>query len=205
MRGSPHENLPKIDIFEGVKRAISLKRYSDITYNDKILKNVKLLRIIYCKGNWQVAMLSDAFMENNGYGVVRLSFITKIKIQSKTFYIEDYTKNFIDNFETFGDGYKKNIYDCKVVVSPKIEKYFLQKKFFRSQTMGEKLKNSWRIVNFRITSDSMILLLARRFYPDFIILSPKSAKDAFDEEFLAYKKNDLEVKKTLKNSGIDIN
>ena len=39
-----------------------------------------------------------------------------------------------------------------------------------------------------ITSDEMILMLARRFFPDFIIRTPKSAKIKFDEMIEKYLK-----------------
>lgn len=195
IKGSPHEKSPDIKIFELIKKAITQKRYCDITYDDKKLKNVRMLKIIYCKGNWQVAILSDIFKDNNDYGVIRLSFISEVKILAKTFYIEDYTKRFLENFETFGDGYKKEPYECEVAINPLIEKYFIQKRFLKSQKLDRTLKNGWRVIKYTITNDNMILLLAKRFFPNFIILSPKSARDTFENDLSTYNKNIKSLKR----------
>ncbi|MBR0071945.1 MAG: hypothetical protein IJP87_06365, partial [Campylobacter sp.] len=52
----------------------------------------------------------------------------------------------------------------------------------------EILENLWRVVEFTISSDDMLMPLARRWFPDFVILSPKSTRDKFDKLIMDYLK-----------------
>ncbi|WP_261792076.1 WYL domain-containing protein [Campylobacter hyointestinalis] len=132
IKGSPHEQSPNLRIFGLIQKAIKFRRYCDLTYEDEELKNVKILKIIYSKGNWQLATLCDT-NQNNGYKVLRLCFVKDVTIKKSSFYIDDYTENFVRNSETFMDGYRQKAYECIVAVSPNVAKYFKQKRFFRSQ------------------------------------------------------------------------
>ena len=187
IKGSPHENTPNLRIFALLQKAIKFKRYCDLKYHDRELQNVKILKLVYCKGNWQVATLRSDESQNNGFEVLRASFIKEIELTQKTFYIDDYTRDFIKNSETFWDGYKTPLYVAEVAVSPESIKYFYQKKFFKSQEIsGEIYPNGWHKVKFTITSDEMLLVLAKRWFPNFIIISPNSARDKFNESVKLY-------------------
>lgn len=183
IKGSPHENTPNLKIFAQLQKAIKFKRYCDVKYLGENLQNIKILKLIYCKGNWQVATIRNEESENNGFLVLRASFIEEIRILNKTFYVDEYTQNFIKNSETFWDGYKIAPYKATVAVSGEIVKYFRQKKFFKSQEItNEILPNGWIKIKFDITSDEMLLMLAKRWFPNFIIISPKSAKVKFEND-----------------------
>lgn len=158
-------------------------------YEGVWFSDVKFLKIIYSKGNWQVAMIDEKESINSGFRVIRLNFIDEIVLSEKTFHTDFEALKFIQNFETFWDGYKVKPYLCEVFVSDEVLKYFKKKKFFRSQKITEKRDiNGFTKIEFMITSDEMILMLARRFFPDFIIITPKSAKVKFDEMIKKYLK-----------------
>lgn len=183
IKGSPHENTPNLKIFAQLQKAIKFKRYCDIKYMGENLENIKILKLIYCKGNWQVATLRNEDSKNNGFEVLRASFIEDIQILNKTFYVDEYTQNFIKNSETFWDGYKIKPYLAEVAVSPEIINFFHKKKFFQSQKITNEIyPNGWHKIMFMITSDDMLLVLARRWFPNFIIVSPKSAKAKFEDD-----------------------
>ncbi|MBE3609451.1 MULTISPECIES: WYL domain-containing protein [Campylobacter] len=181
IKGSPHEKPINIEILSQLKKAIKFRKYCDIYSEGRWLKEVKVLKIIYCKGNWQLAVINPQYPQNNGFSVIRLCFIDKVNIHSHTFNISTYTENFIRNLESFWDGYKCEPYLCEVAVSDEILKFFKVKKFFKTQNIAESLQNGWTKITFEITSDDMILMLARRWFPDFIIISPISARDKFSE------------------------
>ncbi|CZE47693.1 WYL domain-containing protein [Campylobacter geochelonis] len=185
IKGSPHEQSPNLKIFGMIQKAIKFKRYCDLIYDEVLLKNVKILKIIYSKGNWQLATLSQSH-ENNGYMVLRLCFVSKIVIKKSSFYIDDYTENFVKNSETFFDGYKNLPYECIVAVSPNMVKYFKQKRFFRSQKIIGECENGWSKISYMITSDDMVLMLLRRFFPDMVVISPQSLRTKFDNELKKY-------------------
>lgn len=189
IKGSPHENTPNLKIFGLTQKAIKFKRYADIVYDGSKFENVKLIKIIYSKGNWQVAILQKDNSINNGFLVIRLNFIESITIKKETFYVDDYTLNFVKNSETFWDGYKVKGSKASVMISPDIVKFFHKKQFFKSQHITTQNKNGWFNIEFEITSDDMLLILARRFFPDFIIISPKNTKEKFDNIINIYQEN----------------
>lgn len=190
IRGSPHENTPNLKIFGLIQKAIKFRRYIDIIYDEIKLQNVKPIKIIYSKGNWQLALLQKDISKNNGFLAIRLNFIQNVKIKKDSFYIDEYALNFVKNSDIFWDGYKKEIYKSQAMISHKIVKYFKVKKFFKSQIIYDEIyKNGWQKIEFEITSDAMILMLARRFFPEFIIISPTSAKAKFNALVMDYKNN----------------
>lgn len=189
IKGSPHEESPNLKIFLSVKKAVKFRRYVSFNYEGVWFSDVKFLKIIYSKGNWQVAMIDEKESINNGFRVIRLNFIDEIMLSEKTFHTDFEALKFIQNFETFWDGYKVKPYLCEVFVSDEVLKYFKKKKFFGSQKITEKKDiNGFTKIEFMITSDDMILMLARRFFPNFIIKTPKSAKVKFDEMIEKYLK-----------------
>lgn len=193
IKGSPHEKSPNLKTFLSVKKAVKFRRYANFKYEGVKFTGVKLLKIIYSKGNWQVAMIDEKEPKNHGFRVIRLNFIDEIALSDKTFHTDFEALNFIQNCESFWDGYKVKPYLCEVFVSDEALKYFKKKNFFTSQKItNEKDKNGFTKIEFMITSDAMILMLARRFFPEFIIASPNSAKHKFDEmikSYLNYLKN----------------
>lgn len=186
IKGSPRENPINLEILAELKKAIKFRKYCDILLENRWLKNIKALKIIYCKGNWQLAIIDLQNPQNNGFCVLRLGFINKVILHSNTFNANPNTENFIQNMQTFLEGYGVTPYLCKVAVAPWCEKYFLRKKFFNSQKIEGRLENGWAEISFEITSDDMILMLARRWFPNFVILMPQSARDKFEALLAKY-------------------
>lgn len=54
-------------------------------YGGVWFSDVKFLKIIYSKGNWQVAMIDEKESINNGFRVIRLNFIDEIMLSEKNF------------------------------------------------------------------------------------------------------------------------
>ena len=188
IKGSPHEKTPNLAVFEKLQQAIKFKKYVNLKYDGESLKNVKILKLIYSKGNWSVATLREC-EKNGGFEVLRVNFIDEIRLLKGTFYADKYTENFIQNLETFFDGYKAEPFVVRVAISPEIVKFFERKIFFKTQKLTDKiLPNSWRVVEFEISSDDMLMPLARRWFPDFVIISPKSTREKFDRLIKDYTK-----------------
>ena len=102
----------------------------------------------------------------------------------------EHTRKFLLNMESFYDGYDVEPYVCEVAVAPEVLKFFEAKKFFRSQKIEGKFKNDWSRVSYEISSDDMILMLAQRFFPYFVILSPRTAREKFDAQIREYLQNE---------------
>jgi len=180
IKGSPAETLPSQETFDTLKKAIKGRRYCDIVYENELLSDVKPLKIIYCKGNWSLAILHEHESKNSGFRFIRVGFIDSISLQAKTFNKDAYSENFVCNAQSFFEGYKVPSYEAIVAVAPHVEKFFRQKSFLRTQRILETLPNGWVKISYQITSNDFILMLARRWFPDMIILEPKEARDEMD-------------------------
>ena len=190
IKGSPHEKPPKIGVLIKLRKAIGFKKYCDITYEDETIKSAKALKIIYSKGNWQLAIIDAQNPANNGFRIIRIKFIKEVVLRANTFNLSEYTRKFLLNMESFYDGYDVEPYMCEVAVAPKILKFFEAKKCFRSQKIGRKFKNGWSLISYEISSDDMILMLAQRFFPHFVILSPRTAREKFNTQIREYLRNE---------------
>jgi len=189
IKGSPSETLPSQEIFDSLKKAIKGRRYCDLVYEGEQWHDIKPLKIIYCKGNWNLAILNEHEKKNNGFKVIRVGFINALILQSKTFNKDTCVENFLCASQSFLEGYKIQPYEALVAISPKIEKYFRQKMFLRSQQILETLPNGWVKISFSITSNDVLMMLVHRWFPDMIILEPKEARDELDNIVEQYYSN----------------
>lgn len=186
IKGSPSETLPSQETFDTLKKAIKGRRYCDIVYEKELLSDVKPLKIIYCKGNWSLAILHEHEPKNSGFRFIRVGFIDSISLQAKTFNKDAYSESFVCNAQSFFEGYKVQSYEATVAIAPHVEKFFRQKAFSRTQKILETLPNGWIKISYQITSNDFILMLARRWFPDMIILEPKEARDEMDRLIQRY-------------------
>ncbi|WP_263834038.1 helix-turn-helix transcriptional regulator [Sulfurospirillum oryzae] len=189
IKGSPSETLPSQETFDTLKKAIKGRRYCDIVYEKELLSDVKPLKIIYCKGNWSLAILHEHEPSNNGFRFIRVGFIDSITLQAKTFNKDTYSENFVCNAQSFFEGYKIPSYEAIVAIPPYLEKFFRQKSFSRTQKILGTLPNGWIKISYQITSNDFILMLARRWFPDMIILEPKEAREEINAMIEKYQDN----------------
>ncbi|MDL0089465.1 hypothetical protein [Campylobacter gastrosuis] len=63
---------------------------------------------------------------------------------------------------------------------------FCVRNFLTRKSIEGRLENGWAEISFEITSDDMILMLARRWFPNFVILMPQSARDKFEALLAKY-------------------
>ncbi|RXK01211.1 WYL domain-containing protein [Arcobacter sp. CECT 8986] len=196
IKGTPTENQIDYKIFELLITAIKNHRYCQIIYENEVLKDIKPLKMIYSKGNWSLATLSKNHLENNGFRILRLGFISKIKLDIKTFNKEVEADIFITKSQTpVLDAYKVEPFEVVVAIDPSIKKYFLQKKFLRSQKILEELNNGWLKVSYKITHKDVIIMLCRRWFPKMVIMTPSEIREDMEEYFDIYTKNKNEILK----------
>lgn len=180
IKGSPSETLPSAETFDTLKKAIKGRRYCDIVYDEEFLSQVKPLKMIYCKGNWHLALLNESEKKNNGFRVIRVGFIRSIVVNAKTFNKDANAESFLISSQSFLDGYKVQPYKAIVAVPAHLEKFFRQKSFSRTQQVLETLPNGWVKISYDITSNDFLLMIARRWFPNMIILEPKEAREELE-------------------------
>lgn len=178
--------LYKKDTIASIKNIISNRYYCRIKYiSDKeyIFRNVKVFKIIVQEGNFYLATLTEDEGVNNGFKLLRLSFIEEIKPLStrynKNLSVETFIKK---DLQTLFSQYQVPKYNVLLEVDAKVTRFFQQKKFLSSQTLDSKLDNGNEIYKFTITNDMEILRLVRTWIPNIKILSPTKTKDKFIQE-----------------------
>jgi len=189
IKGSPSETLPSQETFDTLKKAIKGRRYCDIVYEKELLSDVRPLKIIYCKGNWSLAILHEHEPSNSGFRYIRVGFIDSIILHAKTFNKDAYAESFVLNSQSFFEGYKVPSYEAIVAIAPHVEKFFRQKSFSRTQKILDTLPNGWIKVSYQVTSNDFLLMLARRWFPDMIILEPQIARKDLEVMIQTYQDN----------------
>lgn len=189
IKGSPSETIPSPETFDALKKAIKGRRYCNIVYNNELLNQIKPLKMIYCKGNWHLALINESEKKNGGFRVIRVGFIRSIILNSKTFNKDKYAEDFLFSSQSFLDGYKTTPYEAIVAIPPHLELYFRQKSFSRTQKILGTLSNGWIKISYQITSNDFLLMLARRWFPDMVILEPKEARESLETMIENYYEN----------------
>ncbi len=176
---NPIEKPPKTITFERIKHAVKFRKHIDIVYFENYrrdLKRVKPLKIVYAKGNWYLASLTENYKMNNGFKFFRLNFIKSVKILSETFQTDEEALHFIENFQSLFQNYKTPSYEVKLKVDAIIARHFKVKKYLKSQQITP-LKNGDIIVSYKINNDMEILPLVKTWIPHIKIISPNHLKE----------------------------
>jgi len=187
LKPNAFENIfSKKELVSDIKNGIKNRRYVNINYcSDKeyVFTEARVLKIIYTKGNFYVAALTNDEI-NNGFKFLRLSFITHIELLSTTFHKDIKAEFFLKEFQTLFTQYDLPTYEVIVEVHPTVERYFRQKKFLKSQKIvQEKPKLQ---LSFHITNDMEILPLVKKWLPHLKIISPTVTKNKLNEELKHY-------------------
>ena len=192
IKESPFEDFDEFEHLEILKKSIKGRRYCDIDYKalgEEQFIDARPMRIVFAEGNWYLAVTGDGPEYIRGFLFLRIAFITQITQKSKTFNRDLKAEEFIERFQTLFSAYDSPYFQAYVAVSPNIERFFRQKKFLKSQQIIERLENGWLRVRYEISEPREILLLAKRWMPDMIILEPQSLVESFEKILQAHQRN----------------
>lgn len=179
---SPYEILSNEPLINTLKKAIGLKRYTDIEYqSDKrfCFGRVKPLKIVFVEGNWYLALIDNDFSLNNGFRWLRIGYITDVKLHNETFIADIDAQNFIHNAQTLFSGYKKPLFCVTLKVDKSIARFFTSKKHLRSQKILKEQNDGSLILEYEISNDLEILPLVKKWMPSIAILSPKRLQEVY--------------------------
>lgn len=189
IKQNPFENfLQKKELLFQIKDAIKNRRYTKIEYiSDKkyIFDQVKILKIVFAKGNFYIAVLTPDEI-NSGFKFLRLSFVDNIILYPNSFKKDYEVEHFLKNFQTLFSNYKEKSYEVVLKVDKYVKRFFLQKNFLSSQKILENKDDL--IVSFKVTNSMEILPLVKKWLPNIKIVSPKEIKEQFEEELREYLK-----------------
>jgi len=174
----PFEILKNTQLLKELEKSITFNQYITVYYttSKKEMKIVlKPYKILLLNNNLYLTSEIDNKWK---YSILRISLIKKVIIHSKTFYHKPKLLNFINNIQTPFANYKEGKEDIEVLieVNKNIKKYFLMRKFFKSQKIIEELENENIIVSYKITTYIEIKKFLIEWLPNIKILSPTNLK-----------------------------
>jgi len=174
----PFEVLKNTQVLKELEKSITFNQYITVDYitSKKEMKiKLKPYKILLLNDNLYLASEIDNKWK---YSILRIALIKKVTIHSKTFYHKPKLLNFINNIQTPFANYKEEKKDIEVLieVNKNIKKYFLMRKFFKSQKIIEELENKNIIVSYKITTYVEIKKFLIEWLPNIKILSPINLK-----------------------------
>lgn len=177
-------------LFDSIEKAITLRRYLRVRYNtkDKIKEYlVKPYKILFMNENFYLACenRSDEFLFTN----FRVSNIESVKLETKSFQINQDIKNFIKSIQTSFATYNENFRDHLIKIVLKVDKkkakFFISKKHLPSQT--HKYDNDANlIVTYEVTQELEVHELIKKWIPYITVVSPKSLRDSIKEDIVKF-------------------
>ena len=174
IKETPFEDLVNSSMLSPLKEAIKYQKKIDIHYQsdqDYFYKEAKPLRIVYAEGNWYVAALTNDPI-NNGFKFLRINFIRSIKLHNKTFHTDYDALAFLDRFQSLFSSYKASPFAVIVQVDKEVARHFRIKRHLPSQKI---LQDTGDLtIQYTITNENEILLLAKRWLPHMRIIKPQS-------------------------------
>ena len=174
LHSSPFEDFNNSELLPKIKNAIKNRKKVNILYDpdEKIsIQNAKPVKIVFAEGNWYLAVVTKDEV-NNGFKFLRINFIKKFEELPEQFQKDYDAERFVENFQTLFSAYKEPSFDVKVVVNKEVARHFRKKKFLKSQQI---IKDTGDLtIQYTITNENEILLLAKRWLPHMRIIEPKS-------------------------------
>ncbi len=178
------EKIKDNDIFKELKKAIKSNEYRNIIMEDKELKDIKPIKLIFTDNNWYLAYIDiDDILR-----LARVSFIKNISYSKKNSYqngsIEKYLKALKNNFQNSMTLFDKKPQTATIKATPAIAKYFKKdmKKFFSSQKFTKEEVDGSVIFSVEYTQELEVLPFIQKWMPDLIIVEPKELIDAYIEK-----------------------
>jgi len=191
IKANPIEDPPNKDIMNTLKKAVGRRRYTNLTiYNDdnllvdnnnkeEVLKKIQPHRIVFAEGNWYLAIFDKNTNINNGFRFLRIGRIIDIDITSNTFQKNKDIETYLKNFQSLFTYFKKESFKVILKISPRVSKFFLNKKFLASQIIINTFEDGSLEIHYEVNNEMEILLLVKKWLPDIEIISPTWLKDIY--------------------------
>jgi predicted DNA-binding transcriptional regulator YafY len=183
-----------------IKRAIRNRQYVTLEYKSNLKESyieIQLHRIIYAEGNWYLAIHDHTWEKK--YNLLRINFIKRLELHSKTFHRDIEIEKAIDNFQSLFSKPNANNFEVILRVSYKKMRYFQNKKHLKSQKIIEESKKGLTL-SYQVTDAMEIIPLIKKWMPYIVVISPKSVQEALcrdAEAFLKKQQGIMNDTKTL--------
>ena len=191
-KNKPFENKPNdFELFKKLENAIYHKKQIILDYDvlGKIEKiEVKPYKIIFMNENFYLGC--EVEHEDFTFSPYRISKIYGVTDTTITFHKDYDIDEFITAMQTPFSRYKKNfkqhLVDVVLEVDKSVAGYFKAKKHLASQKVIETKENGNLLVQFKVTQESELEELIKKWIPHVTVIKPLSLKDKINTVLAEY-------------------
>jgi predicted DNA-binding transcriptional regulator YafY len=180
-----------VALLKEMERAINYKRYTTLTQKENNgLKEyrVKPYKIVFMNENFYLAC--ENISEEYPFSIFRISNIEKIKLHTKTFYINPDIESFIKEIQTPFSKYTPNFRNHMVEVLVEVDRtktrFFKAKNFLPSQKKVEQKDDGSLILSFKVTQEIEMEELIKKWIPYMRVIKPLSLKQKIENDLKRY-------------------
>lgn len=178
-------------LFKEMEKAIHYKMYTTITQKENgDLKEykVKPYKIIFMHENFYLACENTNL--EHPFSIFRISNIQKVKPYAKTFHINPDIESFIKEVQTpfpkYTPSYRTHMIEVVVTIDSTKAKFFKLKKFLSSQKIIETKKDGSLLLSYRVTQETEMEELIKKWIPYMIVIKPISLKQRIENDLKKY-------------------
>jgi len=159
----------------------------DMHNKKTMLSNVKPYKILFMSDNYYLACEVDSEYK---FSMFRISKISNVILTKSKFYYNIDIQNFVSDIQTPFSRYTENYKDfmTKVLIKVDMKKahFFEMKKFLPSQNIEKKLDNGDLLVSFKVTQESEVEDLIKKWLPYLKVIEPLSLDEKIKLDIKKY-------------------
>jgi len=180
-----------VKLLREIEKAIIYKQYATLTQEVRgrlQTYEIKPYKILFMNENFY--LVGENTDEQHPFSIFRISKITDIKVDKKTFHINPDIADFIKEIQTphpkYTPSFRKHLIDVVVEVIPKKAQYFKMKNFLPSQRVVEQKEDGTLVLSFRVTQEMEMEELIKKWLPHMRVISPLSLKEKIESDLREY-------------------
>ena len=180
-----------VKLLREMEKAITYKQYATIIQKETIglqKYEIKPYKILFINENFY--LVGENIDEQHPFSIFRISNITDIKVDKKTFHINPDIADFIKEIQTphpkYTPSFREHLIDVVVEVIPKKARFFKMKNFLPSQRVVEQKEDGTLVLSFRVTQEMEMEELVKKWMPHMKVISPLSLKEKIESDLREY-------------------
>jgi len=180
-----------VKLLREMEKAITYKQYATITQKESIglqTYEIKLYKILFMNENFY--LVGENTDEQHPFSIFRISNITDIKVDKKTFHINPEIADFIKEIQTpypkYTSSFREHLINVVVEVSPQKARFFKMKDFLPSQKTLKEKEDGTLVLSFRVTQEMEMEELVKKWLPHMRVISPLSLKEKIESDLREY-------------------
>ena len=174
-----------------LEKSIQDRLVIDIQYNqhdNPVQKTeIKPYKILYLNENYYLACETT---DQYKFSMFRLDMITDVSLTNTTFDVNIDIDDFVSNIQTpfthYQENYRDFLIDVKLEIHKSKTRFFTSKKFLPSQKIVETTESGNLIISFKVTQESEVEDLIKKWLPYIKVLEPISLDEKIKNDIKSY-------------------